>query len=111
MEQVEQALWCVASQVFRARRKRGASQEQIAHHAQIAVHTYRRIETGGAGSSLDSLIRAMAVLGIEHLYVPGPGRPVAPSQEDPRASSSRPHTACAETVTAPHCRSDCLQMT
>lgn len=67
---VERARFTVARQVFDARRAHGTSQEHTAHLAEIDVHTYRRLETGVGGSSLDSLLRTMIALGIENIQLP-----------------------------------------
>jgi hypothetical protein len=48
---------------------RGISQENVAYQAEIAVHTYRRLETGLGGSSLDSLLRTMIALDMESLSI------------------------------------------
>ncbi|GAA1147606.1 hypothetical protein GCM10009651_35430 [Microbacterium natoriense] len=70
MSAIDQAVFGVARQVFRARILRGFSQERVAYEAEIAVHTYRRLETGAGGSSLDSLIRTMVVLEMDRLDFP-----------------------------------------
>jgi transcriptional regulator with XRE-family HTH domain len=70
MTAIDQAVFSIARQVFRARILRGLSQEHVAYEAEIAVQTYRRLETGAGGSSLDSLIRTLAVLEITRLDLP-----------------------------------------
>lgn len=66
---MDRELWGISSRLFRARAKAGRSQEHVALEANLAVRTYRRLETGFAGSSLDSLLRAMTVLSVDRIDI------------------------------------------
>lgn len=66
---VDQMLWNISRQLFQARSATGRSQENVAHEAELAVRTYRRLETGAGRSTIDSLLRAMIVLKLDHLVV------------------------------------------
>lgn len=88
---MDRMLWDISRQLFRVRSAAGRSQESVALEAELAVRTYRRLETGVAGSSIDSLLRAMIALNINRLdltpvsaNVVGPGVSAVPRLDCPK---------------------------
>lgn len=69
MCQIEHALSIVAGQLYVTRGALSRSQERVALDANIAVQTYRRLESGSGGSSLGSLLRAMLALDLKYLRI------------------------------------------
>lgn len=67
MLRLDEAFLSIRQQLLTARTGLGFSQERVAHDAQIAVNTFRRLETRVGDSSVDSLLRSLVALRIDFL--------------------------------------------
>lgn len=81
----------IAAAVRAGRGHRGLSQAQLAELAGVSRHTIVRLEQGRPGASLDTVLRVLALLGVE-LTLVGP-----PSAAQPGSAAGTPPPAI-ETV-------------